>query len=552
MNCPSAKGASAIQGEHDALLDADTIPPETLKHDEKSGGVDPACFKVVDDYELLGEIARGAMGVVYRARQVSLRRIVALKMMLGEQNADSTRRFLAEAEAAASLDHPGIVPVYDVGQHDGRLYFTMALVDGKSLADRLVAGPLDPKVAARVAEQVANAIGYAHRRRWVHRDIKPANILIDGEGNARVTDFGVCKSMVSASEMTAVGQIVGTPHYMAPEQAGYKSQPGGVRELIVGSIAHDPVDASVGPTADIYSIGAVLYATLTGRPPFQAANPLDVVAQVLTQDPVPVRILNPSVPGELDVITMKCLAKERVDRYQSAESLANDLQRFLEGVPILAKPPGWARRLRHAINQHLVVATVSGTAALALVCLASLLLLFWLQARWQLNQMQDQLAYERASTATHLLALRQKRSDSQETSSGKQDAAIGRAGGTGDVPRTAGKEELGGDVLSKEAGKSVAEFELARLSDSVERLASNGHDETAVQIAIAAIRHAQQNQLEPSGRVVALLQTLDPEQADLDELLELAEGSIRKPLSDFELTLYGIHQREEPRTDETY
>jgi hypothetical protein len=286
------------------------------------------------DYEIIREIARGGMGVVFEARQVSLNRKVALKMILAGQLANEidVKRFYTEAEAAANLDHPGIVPIFEVGQHDGQHYFSMGFVEGRSLSERLTEGPLPPREAAALLAAAADAIDYAHHCGVIHRDLKPGNILLDQKGHPRVTDFGLAKKFETDSGLTGSGQIMGTPDYMPPEQAG------GQR-------------GSVGPAADVYALGATLYALITGRPPFQAATAMDTVLQVLSDEPVPPRRLIPSIPRDLDTICLKCLEKEPARRYASAAALAADLRRFLAGEPIAARPvtrlerlAKWARR----------------------------------------------------------------------------------------------------------------------------------------------------------------------------------------------------------------
>jgi WD40 repeat protein len=318
----------------------------------------PTRIRYFGDYEIIRELARGGMGVVFEARQVSLNRRVALKMILAGQLANQidVKRFYTEAEAAANLDHPGIVPIFEVGQHDGQHYFSMGFVEGQSLSQRLTEGPLPPHEAASLLAAVADAIYYAHQCGVIHRDLKPGNILLDQKGNPRVTDFGLAKKLEGDSGLTGSGQIMGTPSYMPPEQAG------GQR-------------AAVGPAADVYALGATLYALITGRPPFQATTAMDTVIQVLSDEPVPPRRLNPSLPRDLETICLKCLDKEPGRRYASAGALAADLRRFLAGEPIEARPvtrlerlAKWARRkptLAAAYTLGLLAALLGGLGGTA-------------------------------------------------------------------------------------------------------------------------------------------------------------------------------------------
>lgn len=302
------------------------------------------------DFELLNEIARGGMGVVYQARQVSLNRIVAIKMILAGAFAseEEVKRFLYEAEAAAQLNHPSIVPIYEIGQHDGQHYFSMGYIEGTSLAKRLLGGPLPPAEAARLVQQVAEAVEYAHSRHVIHRDLKPANILIDSRGVPCVSDFGLAKRLEADSALTGTGQILGTPSYMPPEQAAAKFD-------------------QIGPWSDVYSLGAVLFAALTGRPPFQAATPLDTLLQVQQQEPVSLRTLNDKIPVDLETIVLKCLDKSPARRYATAQQLADELQRFLEGRPILASPIGRLERSWRWCRRNPAVAGLSAAVLLTLV-----------------------------------------------------------------------------------------------------------------------------------------------------------------------------------------
>jgi tetratricopeptide (TPR) repeat protein/tRNA A-37 threonylcarbamoyl transferase component Bud32 len=289
-------------------------------------------------YELLGELGRGGMGVVYKARQASLNRIVALKMLLGGAYADPEqhRRLQIEAEAVARLRHPNIVQIFEVGEYDGRPYLVLEYVEGGSLDAQLHGTPQNPRVAAALTETLARAVHAAHQQGVVHRDLKPANVLlqIDQQQSAignlqsaipKVSDFGLAKQLDAGPGRTPSEAIVGTPSYMAPEQASGKTR-------------------LVGPAADVYALGAILYEMLTGRPPFRGETPLDTLQQVVVDDPVPPRDLQPKVPTDLATVCLKCLQKDPNRRYGSAGELADDLHHFLAGEPIKARPVGPAAR----------------------------------------------------------------------------------------------------------------------------------------------------------------------------------------------------------------
>ena len=440
-------------------LDAPTVPPgvpqpvsqgvslsaaDSSSPDSSFAGQLPAIGSTMGDYEVESEIARGAMGVVYRARQKSIGRSVAIKMVL-ESDADTNsasstllfQRFENEARAAGGLSHPGIVPVYEVGRWNHLPYFAMALIDGKSLADLLRDGPLPPRRAAEIAKEVADAISHAHQQKVIHRDLKPANILIDKQGKAHVTDFGVSKVLESGSDLTTAGELIGTPHYMPPEQAGAKN-------------------AKIGPTSDVYSIGAVLYAMLTGRPPFLASTPMDVVAQVLTQEAVPPQTLNALIPTELDVITQQCLQKNSRDRYESSAALAEDLNRYLRGEPIFARPPGIGQRIKLFLRRHVLFASVSGTAALLLVFANVLAMGALIHARQQVTQLSDDLS----------VAKQMRVSERSVFKSVMQDA---------------------------DSDDGFAQFEIQRLVVSAKHYQET-RPQLAIQIAMAAIQTARNHQ----------------------------------------------------------
>lgn len=306
-----------------------------------STGGDSAGF---GDYELLEEIGRGGMGVVFKARQNSLDRIVALKMILQGDFATEAdlQRFRTEAESAGRLVHPHIVPVYEVGDRDGRPYFSMRYVAGTTLAQRIAAGPLPPRDAAALLTPICRAVAEAHRNGILHRDLKPSNILIDEEGRPYVSDFGLAKRVPLPSEaeapesrahsLTQSGAIVGTPGYMAPEQAAGRR-------------------GAVGVATDVYSLGALLYAMLSGRAPFQAASPVDTVLMVLEQEPVPPRMFNRNTDPDLEMIALKCLQKPIDLRYPSADALADDLEAYLAGDPISARSSRFTQVVSRAFRE---------------------------------------------------------------------------------------------------------------------------------------------------------------------------------------------------------
>jgi WD40 repeat protein/tetratricopeptide (TPR) repeat protein len=377
-----------ISTPDDALptVPASTADPATGPY--HPGAPDLAASPAIPGYEVLGVLGRGGMGVVYRARQTALKRIVALKMILAaDAGADERDRFRAEAEAVARLHHPGIVQIYEVGEHGGRPFCALEFVAGGSLSRRLAGNPQPPRPAARAAAALARAVQHAHEHGIVHRDLKPANVLVQEEtanptndtnadqrdktsrksasaleacdagdpslpSGLKITDFGLAKALDDDSGRTRAGAVMGTPSYMAPEQAAGRP---------------------VGPPADIYALGAVLYEMLTGRPPFKGASVQETIDQVRTQEPVPPRRLQPKVPRDLETVCLKCLEKDPARRYASARELADDLDRFLAGEPIRARPVGPAGRLaRWARRDPKAAVLVGGAVLVVILALAGL------------------------------------------------------------------------------------------------------------------------------------------------------------------------------------
>jgi serine/threonine protein kinase len=312
-----------------ALLD---LPGDETKFDTSPVA---AVVPVVDGYEIVEVLGRGGMGVVYRAQQTALQRPVALKMILAGASAGEheRQRFRTEAEAVARLHHPNIVQIYEVGEQNGCPYLALELVPGSSLAQQLDGTPLPPRRAAQLVLALARAVQHAHQQGIVHRDLKPANVLLTPEGTPKIADFGLAKRLDADLGQTQTGAVLGSPSYMAPEQAEGRR--------------HD-----IGPAADVYALGALLYELLTGRPPFKGETLLETLEQVRTREPLPPRVLQPKLPRDLETICLKCLEKQPGHRYPSAEVLAADLQRFLDDEPISARSftvfDHVARAIRHS------------------------------------------------------------------------------------------------------------------------------------------------------------------------------------------------------------
>jgi serine/threonine protein kinase len=339
--------------------------PDTLVHDPAPPvGELPA----VAGYEMLGELGRGGMGVVYKARQLGLNRLVALKMILSGAQAGSTERarFRTEAEAVARLQHPNVVQIYEVGEHEGMPFLCLELVDGVSLDKALAGQPQPPEEAARIVKTLAEAVQFAHEHGIIHRDLKPANVLLAASGLAsaadpvakpraavvpKISDFGLAKRLDIQDGPTQTGAVLGTPQYMAPEQAEGKIH-------------------LIGPATDVYALGSILYEMLTGRPPFLAATLLDLLEQVQSQEPRSPRVDHPGVPRDLEMICLKCLRKEPQQRYLAAQALADDLGRFLQGEPIKARSVPLVERVTRLLDRNPHLLTVGDVRPAILLSVA--------------------------------------------------------------------------------------------------------------------------------------------------------------------------------------
>jgi WD40 repeat protein len=345
----------------------------------------------VGDYELLEEIGRGGMGVVFKARHAQLGRLVALKMIPGGAlaDADDLQRFDTEAAAAAQLQHPNIVALYEFGDFEGQPYFSMEYISGTSLSDRVTSGPVPGRRAAGYLEATARAVNYAHSRGILHRDLKPGNVLLDEHDQPKVTDFGLAKLMATDSGQTRTGAILGTPSYMSPEQAAGRKD--------------------VGTSADVYSLGAILYELLTGRPPFTGETPLATVNLVAEQEPISPRLLNPAVDLDLETICLKCLEKDPRRRYYTAELLADDLHRYLDGEPITARRLGPLGRLVKWCRRKPAWAAV---AVISFVTLSSFVA-FAIQTNHEERELREEAEAERKKALSREAAMRHLLYDAQ-------------------------------------------------------------------------------------------------------------------------------------------
>jgi serine/threonine-protein kinase len=417
--------------------------------------------QAVAGYEILGVLGRGAMGVVYKARQPGLKRVVALKMILAGDHAGERElvRFRTEVEAVARLQHPNIVQIYEVGEDNGLPYFSLEYVDGASLSSRIAGTPQPPREAARIVQLLAVGMAAAHQRGIIHRDLKPANVLVAADGTPKISDFGLAKRLEEDSGQTRSGAVLGTPSYMAPEQAEGRTE-------------------DVGTLSDVYSLGAILYEMLTGRAPFKAGSMLDTLEQVKTQEPVAPIQFAPSVPRDLETICLKCLQKDPARRYASAAALADDLGRFLDERPILARPVSLPERLRRWTKRNPRVALLTGGVLLLIVAWAgtSSVLAVTIKSEKDKTEAARRLADDNAAqaeknaeTAKSNAARAEKNA---ETAKSRHQIAVGRMVKLGeDIQRRFSPRRLGPTAPPELRG--IREEMLVMLRDSMVQMAKD-------------------------------------------------------------------------------
>jgi serine/threonine protein kinase/tetratricopeptide (TPR) repeat protein len=386
---PPSRGDRTIPAtDRSAIPEATSVLPSSQHITAVPTAIPVSTAPRIGDYTILGELGRGGMGVVYKAAQAGLNRLVALKMVLdGRAGPEALSRFKAEAVAVARLKHPNIVQIYEVGENQGNPYFSLEYVDGGTLAQQIAGQPQPTRWAASLIELLARAMDYAHEQGIVHRDLKPGNILIAMDGTPKITDFGLAKQMQGTDSETKTGAILGTPSYIAPEQAAAKKD--------------------VGPPVDIYALGAILYEMLTGRPPFKGETPMDTMLQVVSEEVVPPTQLNPKVPRDLETISLKCLQKEPGKRYRTAAALADDLQRFLAGEPIAARPVRGVEKVWRWCRRRPSVAVL--IAMVFLVTIVGMAGVFWQWQSARANFAEAEQQRQRAEDALKTVSIERDR-----------------------------------------------------------------------------------------------------------------------------------------------
>jgi tetratricopeptide (TPR) repeat protein len=472
----------------------------------------------VEGFEIQGELGRGAMGVVYKALQLGLNRLVAIKMIRYGANAaaEDLVRFLAEAEAVAQIHHPNIVQIYSVAKHAGLPLFVLEYLDGGSLGQRIRQGPLAPKEAAEMLELLAQAMDAAHQRGIIHRDLKPGNVLLDSEGQPKITDFGLAKRFKSSSGLTQSGAVMGTPGYMAPEQASGKS---GV----------------VGPAADIYALGAILYEMLTGRPPFKAASSMETMLQVLNDEPVPPSRIQPGLPRDLETICLKCMRNEPSRRYDSALALADDLRRYQNGETILARPVSNAERFGRWCRRHPGVTGLSAALLCALVGGLVAVTLLWRDSEAQRAAAvaAEQQAQQMAAAARDQQIIAEAQSLRAQAEADRAVRQANKANKTAEVLAQMFEATdplgLGGIPSLKPRGSDIPPA-LQILRRGAERVKQTLNDEPETQAKL----------LDTIGGVFCTLGRPDEARPLLERALELADRVLPKDDPELAATLHNL------------